>query len=332
MNNITKNQLAAMLLITDAFTLFCFMGKMSLVTVLGLSIGIVLQFIMAIPVICLGGEKSKWENWFYLVYLIMWGGLLFRMQWNASKIIYIPYENSGGIWGKLLISELIALVCLYISSTGMKSLARSSLIAAAVGAVCLLVAAISATADMNWKNLTRADSGRSFLDELLTGFVLSGGLGSFAVLLKMTKGHRLKNSIGYFIGKIVLTAIVTVTAVLVAGGIMKVVDFPVITAAQLSQPFASQRIDSLFLIVFAIFAVFSIAVQMTSAAYIIGELFPSFTKYRSSCSLILMIGAAFLLSKLPPYSTAIAIAVIAAFFAVPLIKLICLKLKGEKLC
>ena len=254
------------------------------------------------------------------------------MQWNASKIIYIPYENSGGIWGKLLISELIALVCLYISSTGMKSLARSSLIAAAVGAVCLLVAAISAAADMNWKNLTRADSGRSFLDELLTGFVLSGGLGSFAVLLKMTKGHRLKNSIGYFIGKIVLTAVVTVTAVLVAGGIMKVVDFPVITAAQLSQPFASQRIDSLFLIVFAIFAVFSIAVQMTSAAYIIGELFPSFTKYRSSCSLILMIGAAFLLSKVPPYSTAIAIAVIAAFFAVPLIKLICLKLKGEKLC
>lgn len=332
MNNITKNQLAAMLLITDAFTLFCFTGKISLITVLGLTVGIVLQFAMALPVIYLGREKSKWENWFYLVYLIIWGGLLFRMQWDASKVIYIPYENSGGIWGKLLVSELIALVCLYISSTGMKSLARSSLIAAAIGAVCLLVVAISAATDMNWENISRSKSGHSFGNELLTGFVLSGGLGSFAVLLKMTKGHHLKNSAVYFIGKLILTAVVTITSVLVAGGIMEITDFPVITAAQLSQPFAAQRIDSLFLIVFAIFAVFSIAVQMACTSYIIGELFPSFTKYRSSCGLVLMIGAAFLFSKVSPYNLAIAIAVISAFFVVPLIKLINLKFKRKNLC
>ena len=46
-----------------------------------------------------------------------------------------------------------------------------------------------------------------------------------------------------------LTAVVLLTALSVAGGIVTVTDFPVITAAQLSQPFEAQRIDSLFLVV-----------------------------------------------------------------------------------
>lgn len=322
MNEINRNQLVAMLLITDAFALFCFTGSISLMTAAGLTAGVLLQMILAFPLIKLGGINEKLAYVFYLVYLIMWGGLLLGMQWKTSRQIYIPYENSGGIWGKLLISGLIALVCLYISSAGIKAMGRASLIAAFVGAVCLLTAAVSGLIHLNPENLTRAESGRSLFEELITGFALSGGIGSFAILLGITKGSSLKNAAAYFIGKAVLTAAVTLTAVLVAGGIMEITDFPVVTAAQLSQPFPSQRIDSLFLIVFAIFAVFSVAVQTAASAYILGELIPKFVRFRSSVSLLLIIGAAFLLWKVPLNSAVIGVGAIAALFVVPLIVLI----------
>lgn len=322
MNEIKRPQLAAMLLITDAFALFCFTGSISLVTAAALTAGIFVQFLLAMPLVKLGGISGKPAYAFYLVYLIMWGGLLFGMQWKTSRQIYIPYENSGGIWGKLLISGLIAVVCLYISSAGIKAMGRASLIAAFIGAICLLTAAISGAVHLDTANLTRADSGRSLFEELATGFALSGGVGSFAILLGITKGSSMKNAAAYFTGKAILTAAVTLTAVLVAGGIMEITDFPVVTAAQLSQPFPSQRIDSLFLIVFAIFAVFSIAIQTAASAYILGEIFPKFVKYRSSVSLILMIGAAFLLWKVALNSFIIGIGAVIALFAVPVISLI----------
>ncbi len=322
MNEITRNQLAAMLLITDAFALFCFTGSISLITAVGLTAGVFLQMLMAVPLIRLGGISEKPAYIFYLIYLIMWGGLLFGMQWKTSRHIYIPYENSGGIWGKLLISGLIAVVCLYISSAGIKAMGRASLIAAFIGAVCLLTAAVSGLIHLDPENLVRARSGRSLLEELTTGFALSGGTGSFAILLGITKGSSSKNAAVYFIGKAALTATVTLTSVIVAGGIMEITDFPVVTAAQVSQPFPSQRIDSLFLIVFAIFAVFSIAVQAALSAYILGELMPKFVRFRSSVSLLLMIGAAFLLWKVPLNSVVIGIGSLAALFAVPLIVMI----------
>lgn len=322
MNEITRNQLAAMLLITDAFALFCFTGSISLITAVGLTAGVFLQMLLAVPLIRLGGISEKPAYIFYLIYLIMWGGLLFGMQWKTSRHIYIPYENSGGIWGKLLISGLIAVVCLYISSAGIKAMGRASLIAAFIGAVCLLTAAVSGLIHLDPENLVRARSGRSLLEELTTGFALSGGTGSFAILLGITKGSSSKNAAVYFIGKAALTAAVTLTSVIVAGGIMEITDFPVVTAAQVSQPFPSQRIDSLFLIVFAIFAVFSIAVQAALSAYILGELMPKFVRFRSSVSLLLMIGAAFLLWKVPLNSAVIGIGSLAALFAVPLVVMI----------
>lgn len=322
MNEITRSQLAAMLLITDAFALFCFTGSISLMTVAGLSAGILLQMALAAPLIKLGGIKMRAAYVFYLIYLIMWGGLLLEMQWKTSKHIYIPYENSAGIWGKLLISGLIAAVCLYISSAGIKAMGRASVIAAFIGAICLLVAAVSGISHLDPENFSRAESGRTLTEELITGFAVSGGTGSLAILLGITKGHSLKNVSLYFIGKGILTAAVTLTAVSVAGGIMEITDFPVVTAAQVSQPFSSQRIDSLFLIVFAIFAVFSIAVQTAASAYVLGELFPKFVRFRSSVSLLLIIGAAFLLWKVPMNSGIIGIGAIIALFVIPFIVLI----------
>ncbi|MDE5772587.1 MAG: hypothetical protein K2I06_13340 [Ruminococcus sp.] len=323
MDKITKNQLAAMLLITDAFTLFCFRGHICLITAIGFLCGTVFQFIMSLPLIKLCRDGGSIENSgkivqsIYLIYLLLWGGMLFSMLWNASDVIYIPYENSNGIWGKLLVAGLIALVCLYSSSTGIKAFSRSAVIAAAIGIICLFIVAVSAVFGSDWVNFLRTENSDGLFKEISRGFVLSGGLGSFVVLLRFTKGNTLKNALYYFTGKIIMTAVVTVSAILVAGGIMKITEFPVVTAAQLSQPFPVQRIDSLFLIIFAVFAVFSIAVQSLTAASLLMKIFPKFKYLRTTSVLVLMIASAFLFSGENNYSILYAVTVAMVLFAVP---------------
>jgi hypothetical protein len=123
---------------------------------------------------------------------------------------------------------------------------------------------------------------------LSKGFALSGGFAGFTVLLGFVKDNITRTAVGYFIAKGIISAVVLITGVLVSGGIIEIVDFPIVWAAQLTQPFSVQRIDSLFLIVFTVFAVYSIAVQASAAEYLIGEVFPFIKRYRCSIILIIM--------------------------------------------
>ncbi len=322
-----------MLLITDAFTLFCLMGNISVISAAGFLVGIAIQYLVALPIAYFyknGGtikHSPKPFAWFYLIYILLWGGLLFVMLWNASEAITIPAENIPFIPEKLLISGLIAVTCLYASSPGEKSLSRASVIAAALGALCIAIVIISAAPRFRMEYIEDLAHSDSFFAALARGFVLSGGLGSFVVLLGFTKKSPIKSMTVYFIGKAVLFAAVTLTAAATAGGIMEITDFPVITAAELSQPFSSQRIDSLFLIIFVVLAVFSIALQAVTASYLLSEIFPSFKRFRSSLALIVMVGAAFLLSGIYQYSLIYSITVLAVIVAAPLLMIACKKSK-----
>lgn len=298
MNQINKAQFISLLLMEDLFILFCLTEEISVITALGFSEGIVLQFLFSVPLIRIYSKgKSlkdcgKAAETVVLIYIVMWGGMLFSMLWNAGDVIYIPYENSG-FWGKFMVTAIIGAVCVYISSSGIKALGRSALISAIMGAACLVIVIVSALIQSDMENLKETGS-KGFLSELTRGFALSGGLGSFILVLGFTKGSPMSNAAGYFTGKIILTAAVIITGVLVSGGIMEITDFPIAAAAQLSQPFAVQRIDSLFLIVFSVYAVYSIAVQASSADYLLGEVIPAIKKYRSTLMLVAMAGFGFI--------------------------------------
>ena len=292
MNRITKTQLASLLLIGDAFTLFCLSGGISVMTAAGFAAGSILQLFIALPLIRFY-EKGRnladcgaLTRTALLIYMFAWGGMLFSMLWRTGDVIYIPYENTGA-WGRLVIAGLIAAVCVYISSSGIKALARSGVIAAALGAVCLGIVIVSAAVQSDIRNLLLPQE-RNFFAELIKGFGISGGLGSFVVLLSFTEGDMYDSAAVYFTGKTVLSAAVVLTAVLVTGGIMSITELPVASAAQLSQPFPVQRIDSLFLIAFSVFAVYSLAVQAAAAEYLIGRTFPAVKKFRCALSLAIM--------------------------------------------
>lgn len=331
MNKISKAQFVSLLLIEDLFVMFCLTESITVITAVGFVCGIVLQFILSIPVIKLYSKGKtlkdcgKTAEIAILLYIIMWGGMLFSMLWNAGDIIYIPYENSG-IWGKLMVTAIIGLLCVYISSSGIKALGRSALIASAMGAVCLLIVVISALIQSDMKNLTETGE-KGFFTELNRGFALSGGLGSFILILGFTKGNPMSNALGYFVGKIILTTAVILTGVLVSGGIMEIIDFPIAASAQISQPFPVQRIDSLFLIVFSVSAVYSIAIQSTSADYLLDEVSP-IKKYRSMLMLIAMAAVGFIFGGKIHYGIAFSIVEIVILLFAPVSYYIKRKLKN----
>ena len=324
MNSITKNQLAALLLITDIFMLFCFEGSLSLWSVSGFMLGIIIQGMLVVPLIIFadkGGKTEKWAKIFYLAYLIVWGGFLLNRLWNACDTIFVPYETTGGLKGRLMITGMISLVCLYISSTGMKAASRSSVIAAAIGVIFLAVNFISSVKQRNFSNITASLGDGSFMEGLYLCFALSGGIGVGAVLAPLVHDSCKDGAKRYFSFRICVSATVLLTALLVTGGIMQITDFPAITAAQLSQPFTKQRIDSLFMILFAVFAVFSVTAPIMTGAYLLGEIFPEFKKWRSTAMIFLTIGMAAVMSDIPLYSMWTAVMTVTAEFIVPFIML-----------
>ena len=76
---------------------------------------------------------------------------------------------------------------------------------------------------------------------------------------------------------------------------MELTEFPVMTAAQLSQPFEAQRIDSLFLVVFSVFAVFAAALQIMTGARLLQQIFPRFGRWKSTAVTAFVLASAFII-------------------------------------
>lgn len=310
MNKLSFGQYSSLLLITDAFTLLCLMGNITAATLTGFICGAGLQLLLII--LCAffykkGGRMTKCAQWFYLIYILIFGGILFAMLWNGAEALSVPSENFKIIPEKFLITGAIGIVCLYASSYGIKELSRAGVITAALGVICLAVMILGAASEWKWSNINLQVSSQSFIKELSRSFAISGGVGSGVLLLRYVRGDEIKYAAWYYVEKAALYLIIPLVTMAVAGGIMGITDFPVIMAAQLSQLSSSQRIDSLFLIVFAVMAVFSVALQAVCSAYLIGDLFPKFKRFRSTLSLLIMMGIAFAVTEIGQYSVIFAV-------------------------
>lgn len=290
MNSITSPQLAAMLVISDLFALMCYNGGLSAYTAVGLAFGIALQYVMVMPLVKSadnGETLPKTVKLLLAVGIVLWGGALLGGLWKAADITFVPYENAGGYLGKLEITAMLAAVSLYMAYEGTKATARSSLIAAFMGVIFLLTDLISSLRPSNFGNIPLSAQYGTFMDGLRLSFLSGGSLITFIALLPCVQGRKNKASVMYFLCRGILSAAVVMTAVLVTGGIMYTADFPVIMSAQLSQPFSSQRIDALFLILFAVFGVFAITVQVMTAAFLAGEIFSRFRRWRCTAAIAL---------------------------------------------
>lgn len=323
MSNISASQFAALLLIPDTFAVLSLRKGVSMVTAAAFLIATMIQLVLAIPVTKLSkgkitvGGSAKVVQIIYFAYIILWGGILFGMLRSVSDILSVPTNYLPFIPEKLLISGLIAIVCIYASSGGFRILSRAAIIAAALGAVSITVIIIGALPVMSAENLGKSLS-EGIFSEIIRGISLSGGMGTFVVLLSHYEGNPLKSAYSYLGARAVVWTAIILTTAASAGGIMRFTDFPVAAAAEISQPFASQRIDSLFLMMMAVLAVFSVSVQTAAAAELIHGIIPSFDKFRGIVCVTLMILVSALVVP-DMYNIAIAAAVVFVLFIVPLI-------------
>ena len=129
MDKISFGQFASLLLASDAFALICYSDKISLVTLWGFLISILIQFIISLFLIKKDiPSDNKFLLCIYLLCAVIWGALLFIRVWNISEAIYIPVPKIKFLSENLIISALIAVVCLYASSPGIKAVSRASVI------------------------------------------------------------------------------------------------------------------------------------------------------------------------------------------------------------
>ena len=117
MNSLTKNQLCALLLITDMFGLCCMRGSISTATLWGVLGGTAIQFLIALAFAVQGRGLSRAAEVFFLLYAVFCGGTVFSELWQSSAVIYIPYESSRGVWGRLMTAGLVAAVYPALPST-----------------------------------------------------------------------------------------------------------------------------------------------------------------------------------------------------------------------
>ena len=286
MNRINVRQFAAMLLIGDVFSLLCITGETTLVTAAGFTGAAAIELLLLLPLALYyrsGHKPGRAAGILLLVFIVLWLVGIFRMMWRISDVIYASSENGGGLLGKAAVTGLILLVCVYSVSAGIKALGRASLIAAALGALCILIVTLYSLRHHDWESLSRTGGELSAGGELLRGIRAGGGIAGAAVLLGMTSGDHVRNVCVYAALKAVVTAAVLITSILILGGIMPMAEYPVLMAVQLSQPFPSQRIDALFLTAFSVYAVFTAAVQSAAAVYLIKDLTSGRTAKRRCC-------------------------------------------------
>lgn len=307
MNKISFGQFASLLLASDAFALICYSNKVSLVTLAGFLIAISVQFIISlllskrnIPL------NNKFLLWIYFFSAIVWGTLLFIRVWKISEAIYIPVPEIPYISSNLIISALIAVVCLYASSPGIKAVSRASVMIAGFGVFCFITIILGSFRHIDKSNLFIPDNS-GISSQIISGLAIGGSSCIFPYLISQLKGKKIKSTVFYFICRALFYTAVIILTLFVAGGIMQITEFPVIRAAELCQPFSTQRIDALFIIVLVILAVTGITVQTVTASQIIGTIFPKFIRFRSTAIIIIMILLSLILGKTNIYSSAYAV-------------------------
>ena len=232
-------------------------------------------------------------------------------------------------YGKLLIAGCIGAVCLYIAVSGLSGLARAGAVTAVIGGALLLELVICGVMQGDMQRITELHSTGGLAEEIYRGIALGGGSGCLPVLLGSVRGAPLRSLLRTFMSRALFAVIFLLSAELLAAPVMAISDFPAVMAAQLSQPFPSQRIDALFMIVFSCIAVYSITVQTVTAALIAGELIPSCKRYAPAVILLLMTAGAVILEHSGSTSPVIAGMNIIALILLPAAHIIRTKMRIE---
>ena len=172
MNSLRSSQLSAMLFLSAAFTILCQTASWTMEGIFGTGIAVAVQFLLCVPIFLLyrqgfslsdGDVKHRLLSTLLLGYLLVRGGVSFVRLQRASDALTLPVS------GKFFAAALIALVCIYTASLGIRALARSSTLILGLLLFALAVLLLGAVPQAEPQNLSLSTDDtifRGFLREM----------------------------------------------------------------------------------------------------------------------------------------------------------------------
>lgn len=294
MNKISCSQLTTALLLSSAFMLMCLSTPVGIEYMAGTAISFAIQFLLCIPIIILyrkGFSLSAYcsdRHYFipclFVLYFILRGGMSFILVWNGSEELSLPFS------APLITAVLIGIVCFYAASLGLSAFVRASTIVSGILAVTIVVLLIGAIKRIDVMELSQSTD-ITVAGSIIQNLSLADTLPVFFVLMNFTNNSKPYKTLMFLPTGFVLWEIVLFLCITVLGSLLSTAKYPFFLLTSVSQPFSSQRADSLYLILFVLLCILRITLFTVLAAHLLGMVFPKL-KFRSVITLLLMIGAA----------------------------------------
>ena len=210
MSKISSGQLFTLLLVSSAFSFMCGRGSYSLDAILGTAIGTCIQLLLVIPMLLLYEKHAfsfsqyaasrKAVPLLFALYGVLMGSSALVQLWDAAGSLHLPVSTP------MLSAALIAAVCLYTSSLGIKALARSSAVVFGILLVTLVVLLVGAYSNFQLQFVTRSEE-HTLLKSTLHAAANMDLLPMLFLLLDVAGKRRIAGTVGYLTGSFLLTAL-----------------------------------------------------------------------------------------------------------------------------
>ena len=214
MNRISHSQLFAVLIGIRMFSIICSVHPSDAGQMAGAAISILLQLAAVLPMLALYRQKNfslkkemlfgKFGKFLYFLFFILWGSVSFSNLWGVTKSVYFPIDSS------LAGAIILAAVCIYTASMGIKSFNRYATIMLGLIIFSLFVMILGAYPKAELSNFAPNADFKEITESVIREFCSSGELVMMFVLLEFVPEPRSKSITAFFTGKFILTELIAV--------------------------------------------------------------------------------------------------------------------------
>ncbi|MCI5816423.1 hypothetical protein [Ruminococcus sp.] len=270
MNKIRSGQLFAILFLIRSFSLLCTDIPFSARQLGGALLSAMLQGLVLIPLLRTRvPTPSAPAAGLFGLFFLAWGGHCFLQLWGVAAGVTFPVHNK--LFGALLLTA----VCLYGVMLGIRALARSATLLLPLFGVALAVLILGAWRKAEPENLYAAAAGSPFA-AAWQDFCECGWLPCAAYLCRFTPFHPRRAVYGALLAQLGSAVLVSLLGMAVLGRVGSLAEYPFFTLGAFSQPFATQRADAVYVVLFTLIGTITIAMQLYLAGSCIAGLFPRF--------------------------------------------------------
>ncbi len=194
---------------------------------------------------------------------------------NVGDFTAFSSERFVGGFGELLIAFLLILTCLYAAYCGIEGIARSTAVIFLLFFIMLILMFSGSADTFSAENLHADISGKDILSSFFDDFIESSEIITLIFCGKyVNEKYRTSAYLSLFF-RLLATAFITLAVILVLGDYAFISKYPFLDVGSAAGIRFFQRIDALYMIIWVITAVVSVALKIFTAGELLKELFPS---------------------------------------------------------